>query len=326
MKKFFSFNGLDWFIPALIAVVALAYFVPGPGMIQKPVSLSEIAGYGISLIFFFYGLKLNSQKLKLGLSNWRMHLVIQLTTFLLFPILALILKPFFISEEATHIWLGIFFLSALPSTVSSSAVMVSIAGGNIPGAIFNASISALIGVFVTPFWISVILSGETRDFDVPHVFIRLIVQVLLPVIIGMLLNKRFVAYTEKYKTSFKTFDQVVILLIVYTSFCKSFTGHLFDTISPYELILLAAGMLALFLAIVFLMKVISRCLRFNRSDTITVLFCGSKKSLVHGTVMSGILFAGNPLAGLILLPLILYHALQILAAGILAKKLAAGVE
>jgi len=322
MKNVRNPAGFGLFIPMLIIAIALAYFVPGPGMIQQPISLTGISGYGVSVLFFFYGLKLNTQKLKQGLSNWRMHILIHATSFLVFPLLALAIQPAFVTEEARRLWLGIFFLSTLPSTVSSSVVMVSIAGGNIPAAIFNASISALIGVIVTPLWIGIFLHFGMSSFDAADIFMKLMLQVLLPVVIGLLLNRRFGRITEKYKRSLSIFDQIILLLIVYTSFCKSFTGNLFETLSFPEIMLLAAGMLGLFLLIMLFTRLVSKLLNFSRGDTITVMFCGSKKSLVHGTVMSGILFAGSPLAGFILLPLMLYHALQILAASLLANKIA----
>lgn len=322
VKRLFSRLGLDWFLPAIVLSVVLAWLLPGPGLAQEPVSLASIANSGVTVIFFFYGLKLNKEKLKAGLANWPMHILIQGATFLLFPLLALVVKPFFSTEKAQAIWLGIFFLCSLPSTVSSSVVMVSIAGGNIPGAIFNASISALIGVAVTPLWIGIFLQNATGTVDAGEIVLKLLLQVLVPVIAGLLLNKRFGSFAEKHRTGLKTFDQLVILLIIYTSFCKSFAEKLFSGLHVYELLLLAAGMLGLFLAAMFLMKLIAQLLHFNQGDTITVMFCGSKKSLVHGTVMAGIIFAGNPLTGILLLPLMLYHALQLIAASILAQKMA----
>ncbi|PBQ34817.1 hypothetical protein CNR22_04625 [Sphingobacteriaceae bacterium] len=322
IKSLFTSLGLDWFLLAILTMVLMAYFVPAPGMITQPLSLADLANYGVSGIFFFYGLKLNGQKLKMGLGNWKMHVVIQFTTFLIFPLLILIIKPFFGSPVAKELWLGIFFLAALPSTVSSSVVMVSLAGGNIPAAIFNASISALIGVVITPLWIGLFLQSDAESFDMTGIAIKLTLQVLVPVIIGILLNKRLGYLAELHKKALKFFDQLVILLIVYTSFCKSFAEHLFIGLNWYTLLVLATGMLLLFLATLIVMNRLSKALKFSRPDTITVMFCGSKKSLVHGTVMSGILFAGNPMAGILLLPLMFYHALQLIAASILAKRLA----
>lgn len=319
IKSFLSSIGLDWFLGAIIIMVILAYYFPSIGLIQEPISLEEIANYGVSGIFFFYGLKLSTDKLKQGLSNWKMHIVIQTTTFVLFPLIVLLVKPLF-EEDNQNLWLGLFYLAALPSTVSSSVVMVSIANGNVPAAIFNASISSLIGLFMTPLWVGFFIVADTGNFDAWSIIGKLCLQVLLPLIIGMLLNRRLGWFADKYKTVLKTFDQSIILIIIYTSFCKSFALNLFKDLSIAELILLMAGLLALFLAVIIITNTISKMLGFSKADNITVMFCGSKKSLVHGTVMSKVLFTQSSIVGIILLPLMIYHALQLIAASIMAQK------
>lgn len=302
-------------------MILLAYFWPQPGMVKEPVSLEQIANAGVSFIFLFYGLRLSMKKLKAGLTNWKMHIVVQLTTFLFFPLLVLASRPLFIGTDFELLWLGVFFLAALPSTVSSSVVMVSIARGNIPAAIFNASISSLIGVVVTPLWVGLFIASATGHFDVSDIVIKLAIQVLLPVIIGISLNSRFGGIAEKYKKQLKYFDQAIILTIIYTSFCKSFSEHLFEGFSALELAGLAAGMMALFFAVFFCVGLLSRWFDFSNEDRITVLFCGSKKSLVHGTVMSKVLFQHSTITGIVLLPLMLYHALQLIAASIIAQAM-----
>ena len=313
--------GIDGFLLAIVAMIGLAYLFPSVGVAEKPVSLGEVANYGISVIFLFYGMRLSLQKLKSGLANWRMHLVVQSTTFILFPLLALAIKPLF-GAENKELWLAIFYLSALPSTVSSSVVMVSIAGGNMPAAIFNASVSSLAGVFITPLWMSLFLSADGNGANTSDIILKLMLQVLLPVVLGMLLNRRFGTFAETHKKRLRYFDQTIILLIIYTSFCHSFTEHIFARYSALNLLLLALGMAALFFTMFFLLTGISRLLRFSREDRITVLFCGSKKSLVHGTVMVKVLFPASPNTGIILLPLMMYHALQLIFAGLIAQRMA----
>ncbi|KAA0989771.1 bile acid:sodium symporter family protein [Dyadobacter aurulentus] len=313
--------GLDGFMLALLCMILLAWLWPYPGMKESPVPLSEISTYAVSVIFFFYGLRLSPDKLREGLTNWRLHLMVHLSTFVLFPIVALAFKPLFQSDESKTLWLGIFFLTALPSTVSSSVVMVSIARGNIPAAIFNASISSLIGVVITPFWMGLVLDTGPGHFDLLSVVGKLALQVLLPVFAGILLNKRWGYFAEKNKKYIRYFDQSSILLIVYTSFCESFGEDLFSSLGLKEIVFLGIGMLALFFAIYFLLTFISNLLKFNREDRITAVFCGSKKSLVQGAVMSKVLFAG-PQAGIMLLPIMIYHALQLIAASIIAQRLA----
>ncbi|ACT95869.1 bile acid:sodium symporter family protein [Dyadobacter fermentans] len=324
MRKFIDTAkkaGLDGFMLALLSMILLAWLWPAPGMQDSPLHLSTVSTYAVSLIFFFYGLRLSPEKLKAGLVNWRLHVMVHLSTFVLFPVLALAFRPFFHSAEGQNMWLAIFFLTVLPSTVSSSVVMVSIARGNIPAAIFNASISSLIGVFITPLWMGLVLDAGPGHFDLLSVVGKLALQVLLPVFAGIVLNKRWGHFAETNKKYIRYFDQSSILLIVYTSFCESFGEHLFDSLGIKEIVFLGIGMLALFFGIYFLLTFISGLLHFSREDKVTAVFCGSKKSLVQGAVMSKVLFAG-PEAGLMLLPIMLYHALQLIAASIIAQRMA----
>lgn len=333
MRKFIDTAkkaGLDGFMLALLSMILLAWLWPAPGMQDSPLHLSTVSTYAVSVIFFFYGLRLSPEKLKAGLVNWRLHVMVHLSTFVLFPVLALAFKPFFDSGEGQTMWLAIFFLTVLPSTVSSSVVMVSIARGNIPAAIFNASISSLIGVFITPLWMGLVLdSGPgpsgAGHFDLLSVVGKLALQVLLPVFAGIVLNKRWGHFAEANKKYIRYFDQSSILLIVYTSFSESFGEHLFDSLGIKEIVFLGIGMLGLFFGIYFLLTFISGLLHFNREDKVTAVFCGSKKSLVQGAVMSKVLFAG-PEAGLMLLPIMLYHALQLIAASIIAQRMARGPQ
>lgn len=312
--------GIDWFILSIIGVIMLAAQFPGPGIAEGPFSISWLANIGVSLIFFFYGLKLNRNKLAAGLSNWRLHILVQAGTFILFPLLLLLLKPLLNSGETQVLWLGGFFLAALPSTVSSSVVMVSIAHGNIPGAIFNASISSLMGIFITPAWMALATGGNNDHIDMSDVVKKLLFQILLPVAVGLFLNPtRLGKIAEQYNKQLKYFDQLTILAIVYTAFSDSFDQHMFSTLGITELLLLGACLLGLFFVAYFLIGSIARFLHFNREDAITATFCGSKKSLIHGTVMAKVIFMGSPLMGILLLPIMLYHALQLIAVSIIAQ-------
>lgn len=313
--------GLEPFVLALVGMIVLAAIFPTPGLGDGPFSLKEITNYGVSLVFFFYGLKLNRAKLLTDLKNWKLHTLIHLSTFVIFPLLILAVKHFADPTGENMLWLGIFFLSTLPSTVSSSVVMVSIAEGNIAGAIFNASISSILGIFLTPLWMQLVQTGNQAEADLNAIIYKLFLQILLPVILGILLNKKWGKLAEKYKKGLRYFDQLTILLIVYTAFCESFAEHVFSALSFIDLLLLGIGMLGLFFFIYFLISITCKALGFSREDRITAVFCGSKKSLVHGTVMSKVLFPTTGAVGLLLLPLMMYHALQLIAASIIANKL-----
>lgn len=318
--------GIDPFLFGLILMIFLAYIWPEPGTQEGFLSLEGIANAGVSLIFFFYGLRLSPEKLKAGLSNWPLHITVQSTTFLAFPLVVLGIFQLFAGAGYEYLWLGAFYLAALPSTVSSSVVMVSIAGGNIAAAIFNASISSLIGVFITPVWMGLFIKSQTGAYDLWEVILKLIVQVLLPVFLGVILNRYWGTFADRNRRKLRYFDQSIILLIVYTSFSDSFARKMFQDYRIADLIALTLLLTGLFFFMYGFVGLISRTLKFNRADRIAAVFCGSKKSLVHGTVMSKVLFPDASVTGIILLPLMLYHALQLVAASIIAQKMSRRTE
>jgi sodium/bile acid cotransporter 7 len=313
---------IDRFILALLLTIAIGRFIPEPALYEGIISLKQVGEIGITLVFFFYGLRLNLPILRKDLSNWKLHLVVQLSTFIIFPLIVL---PFFIlfgKGENQLLWLGAFFLAALPSTVSSSVVMVSIAKGNVTSAIFNASLSSILGVFITPIWMGIVIAANpAQNSEMAGIITKLVLQVLVPVIAGIILNRFFGHWAESKKRYFKWFEQSVILLIVYLAFAKSFSSNQFSSIKNTDLLLIALLCLALFFSVFLIIQIISKKLNFNRRDTISAQFSGSKKSLVHGTVMSNVLFTGMAGVGVILLPLMLYHALQLVVVGFIAKKM-----
>ncbi len=319
LKRF----GLDTFILLLFLCIFLAWLDPRPGSSRDLFSLSTVANYGVSVIFFFYGLRLNWEKIRTGLADFRLHVLIQLATFVLFPLLILPLM-FMFGRQAEGgydtLWLGIFFVAALPSTVSSSVVMVNIARGNVTAAIFNASISSLLGVFLTPLWMQIFISAS-GGMPLSGVLVSLTLQVILPVTAGILLHGALGWFSQKYDRTLRRCDQGIILLIVYTAFCHSFSENMFAGFTFQKLAVLAAGMVALFFAVFTILLGLCRVLRFPREDTVTVLFCGSKKSLVHGTVMSRVLLKDASQAGILLLPIMIYHALQLMIVSVIARKL-----
>jgi len=312
---------IDKFVLAIIVIITLAYFFPYLGSGESGVVLNWIGSLGISLIFFFYGLKLSTRQLLSSLKNWKLHLLVQGSTFLLFPILVLIAYPFVEGESSDTLWLAFLFLAALPSTVSSSVVMVSLAKGNVPAAIFNASISGLIGIVITPIWMGLFLNSKTSDFSLSEVYLKLLFQILLPVILGLFLQQYLGKYARKYATQLTLFDKSIILLIIYKSFAESFDQGLFTMVEAGDLLLISAAVIVLFIIMYSTTGYLSRLLNFNTADQVTAQFCGTKKSLVHGTVFSKVLLPESLALGIMLLPLMLFHAFQILVISVIAGKL-----
>lgn len=311
----------DKFIVGLILMIVLAYWFPQVGIGATPINLELIIDIGIAFIFFFYGLKLSPEKFRIGLRNWKLHLLIQAITFLIFPLLVIPFYPIFSDGPYALLWLAVFFMAALPSTISSSVVMVSIARGNIPGAIFNASISGVIGIFFTPLWMSLFLGENSETFAFADILLELLLQILLPVVLGLLLNRFLASIIERFIKQVSAFDKIIILLIVYKSFSKSFEAGFLDDIGMQPLMALSACVILLFFLIMFVSKLSAEYLGFSREDTITTVFCGTKKSLVHGSVMHNVLFSQMAAGGIILLPIMIYHAFQLFYISFLAGKI-----
>lgn len=310
----------DGFIAGIILMIILARMIPGIGHEGSAVELGTIIKAGIALLFFFYGLKLSPENLKNDLSNWRLHLLIQIITFAVFPILVLMFFPFFNGTSHEILWLAVFFLAALPSTVSSSVVMVNIAHGNMPSAIFNASISGVIGIILTPAWMGLFLDPQAGTFAFGDVILDLVVQILVPVALGLIMHRWWGAWALRNKNRIGLFDKSVILAIVYRSFSDSFERDIFSAIPMHALLVVSGAVIALFFVVFEGTSLLTRLMHFNREDRITVLFCGSKKSLVHGSVMVGVLFAGSTTGSLFLVPVMIYHAFQLFFISIVARK------
>lgn len=311
---------VDKFVPALIICVLIAYVFPHPAIGRAGDVLAVISTVGISLIFFFYGLRISPQKIIPGLKNWRLHILVQSATFIIFPLISLALYPFVGNEQHEILWLALFFMAVVPSTVSTSVIMVSIARGNIPAAIFNASISGIIGIIVTPLWMALFLKQTQPGFDFTEIYLRLFIGIILPVIAGLLIQKRLHNLVSGYIRELGIFDKSVILLIVYRSFAGSFNDSVFTDLAIIDLAGMAVIVAAMFFLVFGIVYIISSLLGFNIEDRITALFCGSQKSLVHGTVFSSVMFSGFHVAGLILIPLMLFHSLQILVISIIAAR------
>lgn len=309
--------GINGFLLGLFFAIGMAAIFPEVGSSDSGLPWKPIINFGIAFVFFFYGVKLDPKQLKAGLSNWRLHLLIQLSTFLIFPVIVLVLLQFMPWVDPDF-QLGITYLSALPSTVSASVVMVSIAGGNLPAAIFNASISSLLGVILTPAWMGILGGGESGEIDFWSTLGELTLKVILPVVFGILAHGSLYPKLKAHLPRLKYVDQTVIMIIVFTSFAESFAQRLFAAYQLSTLLTIAGTMLGIFSLIWLILELISKILKFSIQDRITTLFCGSKKSLVHGVVIGKVIFPDAAVLGLVLLPVMLYHIQQLILGSVLA--------
>lgn len=281
---------------------------------------SIMSKMAVALLFFLHGVKLSPQNLWAGLTHWRLHLVIIGATFGLFPLLGLILRPLVNPLIGDSLFAGFLFICLLPSTVQSSIAFTSMAGGNVAAAICAASASSLLGVLITPLLVGLLLKTASGGFS-GQAILDLCLQLLLPFALGQGLRFKLAQPLATHKSLISYVDRSSVLFIVYVSFSHGTTTGLWGTLSLSMFpALLAACALLLALAL-FLTSQAGRRLGFNRADRTTILFCGSKKSLVAGVPMANIIFPAD-LASTIVLPLMVFHQMQLMVCAWLARRLA----
>lgn len=302
-------------------MVFVGKVIPYQDSYNQIFNLEAFIDWGIAGIFLLYGLKLNLKEVVKDVSNWKLHLLVQTGTFVLFPLLVLVFYPFFRDTIYFQSWLSVYFLACLPSTVSSSVVMVSIAKGNVTSAIFNASISGLIGILLTPLLMGFFLQAHHSEGNQAEIIQQLLLKVLLPIILGILLNPIFKNIIQKYSKIIAEFDRLIILLIVYESFSKAFIENVFASVPSLVFVVIAVSVVILFFVVYAILQWISCKLGFSREDAITTTFCGSKKSLVHGSLFVMILGIPEEQKVLFLLPVMIYHSFQLFYVSWLASKI-----
>ncbi len=314
---------IDGFLLAMIGAIALAFIAPDIGARSGPLRLDLITTWGIGLIFFFHGAGMSRAALHNGVRNWRLHGVVQGTTFVLFPLLGFALYFATSTLFDPDLRLGLFFLCAISSTISSSVALTGMARGNVPAAIFNATLSGLIGMVVTPLLVGVIAVSSNYQIDLLDAMLDIFKALLLPFAIGQLLHPLLMAFIARHKKWVTRLDRTIIVLIIYLSFCDSVVGGIWQQQSTLQLLALFALVLVLLAAALGFMHWLGRQFGFTTADTVTALFCGSQKSLANGAPIAQILFAGHPGLGLIILPVILYHQTQLVICTLLAQRYAA---
>lgn len=316
----------DWFLKGMLVAVALAFIWPSPGAkggFLHPELLNKI---GIALVFFLNGLGLSLASLKDGALRWKVHLLIQVSTFLIFPALGWLLLKTSGDWMSADLQTGFFYLCALPSTVSSSVALTVAARGNVPVAVFNATLSSLIGVVLTPFWMAWILGSSGTGFDVWPVIVDLLIWLVLPLVVGQFSRPALGAWASHNKTRIQIVDRLTILTLVYTSFADTVKEGIWSNYGPVILLETIIGSTLLFAIVLALTRYLARLLGLPVEDRIAAVFCGSKKTLASGVPMAHLIFGANPALGLILMPIMIYHPLQLAVGGFLAQRWAGRTE
>ncbi|OOG58748.1 bile acid:sodium symporter family protein [Polaromonas sp. C04] len=310
----------DNFTLALVATVALASVWPARGALGA--DFETLTAVAIGLLFFLHGAKLSREAIIAGATHWRLHLLVLASTFGLFPVLGLALKPLLAPLVTPDLYLGVLFLCMLPATVQSAIAFTSIARGNVAAAVCSASASTLIGIFITPVLVSLFVvphrAGAASAWSsIGHIML----QLMAPFVAGQLLRGWIHPWLARHGGALKFVDQGSILLVVYTAFSAAVVQGLWKQVSFSSL----AGLLGVCAVLLALMLGLTgwsaRRLGFTKEDEITIVFCGSKKSLASGIPMAKVLFASGAV-GAVVLPLMLFHQIQLMVCAVLARRYA----
>lgn len=316
------FNKLkkEWFLVAMLLAIALSTIAPTLGKSGGWLHLDKLTQLGIALIFFLHGINLSPKKIKEGMGNWQLHILIQLTTFVVYPMIWVIAGYGFNQLFPPALALGFCYLFALPSTISSSVAMTSLAKGNVPGAIFNASLSSVLGVILTPFIIELFTSTLGQQIPLADTIISVTKIILMPMLIGQLSRPFLSSLLNRYNSVINKVDKWVIIFIVLNAFSDSIVENIWHGFSVSSLLFCISICLIVIFLITHFIKACTTRLKFKTEDEIAAIFCGTKKTLAAGVPMAKVIFASNPHLGMILLPIMLYHPIQLFYCAILANR------
>lgn len=321
-------NEVTWvrrngFILGLILAVLLAFVFPVPGSRHGFLHPEMVTNFGIALILFLQGLSLAFEKLKSGAGNWRLHAIIQSFTFIVFPIVGVVsyfLVPWIWTTEPAGIQQGLLYLCVLPSTISTSVVLTAVARGNVAGALFNAALSNIIGVILTPLLVHALMRTTGQTQPLGPLMLKIMLLTLLPFFTGMSLRPHLKKWVEHHKAWIARISNTVIVFIVYSAFCDSFVTKTWQQHGAGTTAKLFLCVSLLFTGMSVLIYLTCRLLRLNREDLIAAYFCAVKKTLAMGVPLAMLIFGPRSDIPLILLPLMFYHPIQIFINGLLANE------
>ncbi|WP_369208248.1 bile acid:sodium symporter family protein, partial [Streptomyces sp. PU-14G] len=310
---------MDWYVAALLGTVALAALLPARGTPAETVGAATSVAVG--LLFFLYGARLSPRDAFAGLRHWRLHLPVLGFTFVLFPLLGLAAQALPTRVLPAELATGVVFLCLLPSTVQSAVAFTSLARGNVAAAICSSSFSSLLGVFLTPLLAALLLHGAA-DGQVRFSSAQMLsigAQLLAPFALGQLARRWIARWIRRHRALTTVCDRGAILLVVYAAFSSSVNSGIFDRLSAWRLLALLVLSVALLAVALGAAAQLARWLRIERQDRVTMVFSASTKSLATGLPLATVLFAGSEV-GLVVLPLMVYHLLQLVACAALARR------
>ncbi|QRK90726.1 bile acid:sodium symporter [Saccharopolyspora erythraea] len=309
---------VDPYVLAILAAAGTAAFLPVHGIAAA--GLDRAITVAIALLFFVYGARLSAKEALDGARNWRLHLLILGITFVLFPLFGLLCGLLVPTVLTPELYVGMAFLCALPSTVQSSITFTSLARGNVAAAICASTFSNVLGVLLAPLLVSMLVttSGGALSTDAVRDIVLLL---LVPFVLGQLSRRWVGKWVRLHKRGLGLLERGVILMAVYAAFSTGTVSGIWHqlTLSRIGMLLLVDA--ALLASVLALSSLLARSMGFGRADQVPIVFCGSQKSLATGLPMATVLLAGQGV-GLGVLPLMLYHQMQLITCAWLARRFA----
>ncbi|GAB4246566.1 MAG: bile acid:sodium symporter [Candidatus Methylacidiphilales bacterium] len=327
--SWFGPPSLQLFLVGLLTVVGLAWAAPEWGLPDGPLQARWLSKVGVVVIFVLQGLSLPTESLRLGLMNWRLHLFCLTGIFLAFPAMVLpvvwLARPWLTPE----VEIGLIFLAFLPTTISTAVVFTGQAGGDVAGALFNVTLANVLGVLITPTILAGMLAAES-GIAVPLAPLlgQIALLILLPFAIGQMFHRPARDWVNRHKPWLAQGTNVIILFIVYTAMCELFAAKQSGEMdgAPFGAVLVLCG---LFLLISRgLAAAVLRKLAWTESTKLAAFFCATEKTLAAGVPMATLVFAAAGSAApaapaLVLLPILIYHPLQLAADSVFSQGMVA---
>ncbi|MDQ8205475.1 bile acid:sodium symporter family protein [Pelagicoccus sp. SDUM812003] len=315
------------FTLALVGAVVVAILLPDLGVKGGPLRAELTTKIAVFLTFLLQGLSLPTRQIAASAAKFKIHFYCQVANFVIAPLLMLGYLPLVGMFLIPDIHPGFLYLAALPTTISSAIVMTSSSGGDGSTALFSTTLSNILGIFITPTLCAFLLAtGPSQGGSLGELIGKLSLLVLLPIVVGQLLRPFVREWVNRSKKLFKRLSNGFIVFIVYAAFCQSVKNGIWLQIgAPAVLATLVVTLvfLLLFSSVVWFG---SKLITSRRPERIAAFFCGSQKTLATGVPMASVIFAnqsGSMAAvsiGLIILPLMCYHPLQLILAGLLSPR------
>ncbi|PLK26099.1 bile acid:sodium symporter family protein [Novosphingobium sp. TH158] len=311
---------IDGFLLAIGLAVALAFAFPTIGASDGQLRAGLLTDLGVALVFFLHGAAVAPSAMRAAAANWRLHILVQASIYVLFPLIGLAVWHGAPQALGPELRLGFFFLCAISSTISSSVAMTALARGNVPAAIFNATLSGLLGMVLTPLLLALVMTRAPGIAPLTSQIGGILLKLLLPFVIGQLSRPLIAALLDRHKPLVGKADRAVIVLIVYVAFCDAALAGMWTAGQALALLVVAIMCSALLALVLVLTTLASRAMKLSTEDEIAAVFCGSKKSLANGAPIAKVVFGANPALSLILVPLLLYHQIQLVVCAVLARR------